>query len=268
MVKPKWADKLKQWRRDHSESYAKTILDRPVEISMAKLIPLPGVILLMGARGMGKTGEAHSIAVDLHRRRNIPAVIHLPNADDKMRRKVQGRVPSWMKVVSSVSQWPKKCVVIYDEASQSAHARRTQSGDAVDLDNLIGISRQRDQLIIFISHHSRKLDCNVVHEVNQIHWKQPTYAHQLFERDELSDFSMKAYDFFHSIREGRIWRECSPTMQRQIRKTTLVLDMDDFRFFTFKNTLPEHWSEDLSKLFQDITDTKPKEHDNGVRAFK
>jgi len=29
-------------------------------------------------------------------------------------------------------------VVIYDEAAQTAHARRTQSGDAVALDNLIG----------------------------------------------------------------------------------------------------------------------------------
>lgn len=268
MTKQTWADKLKKWRREHSESYAKTILDRPGEITLAKLIPVPGVILIMGARRMGKTGEAHSIALDLHRRRGMPAVIHLPGASEKMRRKIQGRVPNWMKVVSSVSQWPKKCVVIYDEAAQSAHARRTQSGDAVDLDNLIGISGQRDQLIIFISHHSRKLDCNVVHEVNQIHWKQPTYAHQLFERDELSDFSMKAYDFFQSIRQGKLWRECSATLQRQIKKTTLVLDMDDFRFFTFTNTLPEHWSEDLSKLFQDITDIKPKKQDHGVKAFK
>ncbi len=200
--------KLKEWRILHEEDYAKAITSPPARTTIAKVLPMPGLTLLMGHRGKGKSADAHAIAYDFHKRLGVPAVIHLPHAPDKVRAKVKRLLPAWMSIVTSQDKWPKNCVVIFDEASQSAHARRTQSGDAVDLDNLIGVSRQRNQLIIFISHHSRKLDVNVVHEVDQIHWKMPSYAHQLFERDELADFTMKAFDFFRGLRSGVLYREC------------------------------------------------------------
>jgi len=154
-----------------------------------------------------------------------------------------------MKVTIKKEEWDKNAVVIYDEAAQTAHARRTQSGAAVELDNLIGISGQRNQLLIFVCHHSKKLDPNVVREVNRIIWKQPTYAYQLFERDELSDFTMKAFDYFAELRKGKRWND---TTKRLMKKTNLVLDFDDFKFLTFENTLPRHWTEGLSNLFEDI----------------
>lgn len=133
-------------------------------------------------------------------------------------------------------------MVIYDEASQSAHARRTQSGQAVRLDNLIGISGQRNQLILFLVHHSRKLDVNVIHEVDRIIWKMPTYAHTMFERDEMSDFTYKALEFFQGIK-GETAR----------KKASLMMDAtEDLKFSTFNNTLPPWWSDKLSRVFQDI----------------
>lgn len=113
----------------------------------------------------------------------------------------------------------------------------------MQLDNLIGISSQRNQLIIFISHHSRKLDLNVIHEVDRIFWKEPTYAHQLFERDELSDFTMRAYDFLHSIGG-----------EKAKKKATLVMDFHNLnlRFLKCNNNLPPWWSDDLSRLLQDV----------------
>jgi len=199
------------------------------------------VVLVMGGRRNGKTGLAHEAARQFHSRRNIPAVVHLPHAPEVVRKRLQKLLPPWMKIVSRVSEWPKNAIVIYDEAAQSAHARRTQSGDAVQLDNLIGISGQRKQLIIFISHHSRKLDLNVVHEVDRILWKEPTYAHQMFERDELSDFTMRAYDFFHEIKG-----------EKAKKKATLVVDFHNLRFLKCNNGLPAWWSDDLSRLFQDV----------------
>ena len=149
----------------------------------------------------------------------------------------------------SKDEWEKNSVVIYDEAAQTAHARRTQSGDAVELDNLIGISGQRNQLLIFICHHSRKLDPNVVREVNRIIWKRPTYAYQLFERDELIDFTMKAFDYFAALRKGRTMNERTKVM---LKRANLVLDFDDFKFLQFENKLPHYWCDELSNLFEDI----------------
>ena len=159
-------------------------------------------------------------------------------------------MPFWIKVTTKTEEWEKDSVVIYDEAAQTAHARRTQSGDAVELDNLIGLSGQRNQCLVFICHHSRKLDLNVVREVNHIIWKRPTYAYQLFERDELSDFTMKAYDYFASLQKGR---KLTKPLLLTMKKNSLVLDFDDFTFYRIENALPSYWTEELSSLFADIS---------------
>lgn len=249
MVKPNFTEKLKKWRHDHQEDYARNIIQTPKEAQLYSLLPFPGLVLVMGDRRMGKTGLAHEGANLMHKRRGLTAVIHMPNVPENIRRSIQRHLPNWMKVVVRRSEWPKNCIVIYDEAAQSAHARRSQSGDAVELDDLIGVSGQRNQLIFFISHHSRKLDVNVITEVNRIIWKKPTYAHQLFERDEVSDFSMKAYDFFDEVRGVKQWTDAT---RAKAKKLNLVLDFDQFAFYQCKNNLPPWWNEDLSRLFQDV----------------
>jgi len=131
--------------------------------------------------------------------------------------------------------------VIYDEAAQSAHARRSQSGDAVELDELLAIAGQREQLILFISHYSRKLDLNVCTSVHRIIWKRPTFAHQLWERDEMADFTSKAYDFFRAIK--------GPVSQK---RACLILDMESFGFLQCSNKLPPWWTDRLSCIFKEI----------------
>jgi hypothetical protein len=241
-----WTEKLKRYRRAKAEEYARIVMEPPPKINLYRILPFPGLILIMGGRRMGKTGLAHEIANQVHKRRGlpkgVPAVIHMPrNVPENIRRNIQRHLPNWMQIVNSRNEWPKNSVVIYDEAAQTAHARRTQSGDAVELDDLISVSGQRNQLIIFIAHHSRKLDLNVVTEVNRIIWKKPTYAHQLFERDEVSDFSMKAYDFFAGIK-GELAQ----------KKVALALDFDNFSFSRITNKLPPWWCDELSRLFQDV----------------
>lgn len=241
MVKTTWADKLKKWRRQHEESYGKSMLSVPDKTNLYKAIPFPGVVLILGRRRGGKSGLAHEIANQLHNRKHVGAVLHLPYVPTDTRKKVQRLLPKWCKVVTRRGEWPKDCVVIYDEASQSAHARRSQTGDAVKLDNLISVSAQRNQLILFISHHSRKIDLNIIHEVDRILWKAPTYAHALFERDELSDFTYRALEYFNSIK--------SETAKK---KATLMMDFHNFRFSAFNNNLTPWWNDNLSRIFQDI----------------
>lgn len=236
-----WAEKLKGYRQNKSEDYAKTILSSPKKTNLYSSLRFPGVIIIMGDIRSGKTALAHEIAQGYHKRRDLPAVLHLPSLDEARRKKVQKLIPSWMKVTTKRSQWPQCSVVIYDEAAQSAHARRSQSGDALELDDLLSISGQREQLILFISHYSRKLDINVCTSVHRIIWKRPTFAHQLWERDEMADFTGKAYDFFREIR-GEIAQ----------KKAALILDMDNFGFSQCTNKLPPWWSDDLSRIFRDL----------------
>ena len=213
----------------------------PEKAKLSSIIPYPGVVMIMGDIRTGKTGLAHEIASMIHSRRDLPAILHIPNIDEKLRKSVQHLVPSWMTVTTKRGQWKDRAVVIYDEAARSAHARRSQSGDAVELDDLLAIAGQREQLIIFISHYSRKLDLNVCTSVHRIIWKRPTYAHQLWERDEMADFTAKAYDFFRAIR-GDVSQ----------KRACLVLDMQDFRFLQCNNGLPTWWTDRLSRIFKEI----------------
>ena len=171
--------KLKMYRQHKDEEYARAILSIPQKANLYSLIPYPGVVMIMGDIRTGKTGLAHEIANELHARRNLPAILHMPRMDEMQRRSLQRIVPRWMKVTTKRCQWKDRTVVIYDEAAQSAHARRSSSGDAVELDDLLAIAGQREQLVLFISHYSRKLDINVLTSVHRIIWKRPTYAHQL-----------------------------------------------------------------------------------------
>lgn len=233
-------DKLKKWRQKREQEYADVLMNPPEKTNLLQAIRTPGVYVIMGERGSGKSGLAHEAAERIHNKRHLPAVLHLPKIPPKLHREIQGLLPEWMKVVHDTDDWPKGAVVIYDEASQSAHARRTQATGAVELDNLVGISRQRGQTVLFISHHSRKLDPNLITEADRIIWKQPTYAHFLFERDEMSDFTMKAIDFFRTLSES------------QAKRHSLMMDFHKFQFQTFTNGLPSYWSDKLSRLFENI----------------
>ena len=236
-----WAEKLKRWRQMHEEEYARVLMSPPEETTLLRAVPFPGVILVMGAKGSGKSAMAHASAEKLHTGRALSAVLHLPMVPPDLQKHIQKLLPDWLRVVTTTASWPKRSVVIYDEAAQSAHARRTQSGDAVELDNLMSISRQRQQLIIFISHHSRKLDPSVIRDVGMIGWKQPTYAHWLFERNELTDFTLKAVDFYRDMKT-----------ESQRLKTTMIVDLHHLVIKSFKNNVPTYWSESLSHLFEDI----------------
>jgi hypothetical protein len=237
----KESQKLKRYREKKSDEYARAILSIPQKASLYSLIPYPGVVMIMGDIRTGKTGLAHEIAGEMHCRRNLPAILHMPRMDEKQRRSLQRILPPWMKVTTKRNQWKDRAVVIYDEAAQTAHARRSQSGDAVELDDLLAIAGQREQLIVFISHYSRKLDLNVCTAVHRIIWKRPTYAHQLWERDEMADFTTKAYDFFRGI-EGQLAQ----------KKASLVLDMENFGFFQCNNKLPVWWTDRLSRIFKEV----------------
>lgn len=244
MVKTSWITRLKKWRQAHEEEYARTLMSPPQHTTLLQAVPRYGVVLVMGSKGGGKSALAHDAAEKLHNTRGMAAVLHLPTIPKALQKSIQSLLPKWMKVVTATEQWPKGGTVLYDEASQGAHARRTQSGDAVELDNLMGISRQRNQIIFFISHHSRKLDPNVIRDCDRIIWKRPTFAHWLFERDELTDFVLKALDYFQVMTEGRALKAC------------LMMDFHHFAFREFTNGLPSYWSERLSHLFEDIKKTR------------
>jgi len=237
MAKESWVKKLKQWEKDQDEAVAKALMSPPLASTILKSIPLPGVVIIMGARGKGKSALAHEIMAQFNKSKGIGGVLLRTSSLPAKQRKL---LPKWISVVHSISALPMNKVCLIDESAQVAHARRSQSGQAIKLDNLVSISRQRNQLIIFISHHSRKLDINLIHDSDVLLWKEPTEAHAIFERDELQLFTRKALEFFRGIKgtKARL-------------KATYVTDLHHMRFHRFNNGLPKWWSAEMSNGFQD-----------------
>ena len=241
MVPISFVEKRKRWQKGQEEHLAKILMSPPERITFRKAIPFPGVVVIMGAKGEGKSALAYEVMNQLHKTHGAKGCIFVPPHLAGIVKKLKGLVPAWVTIVTDLKSLPKGAVVLIDEASQSAHARRTQAKQSLDLDALVGISRQKGQLIIFISHHSRKLDPNLIHECDRILWKRPTYAHALFERSEISDFTFKALEFFNGIK-GKL----------TIKKTVLMMDFHNLRFATFRNGIPPWWSEKISTIFEHV----------------
>lgn len=243
-AKKSWTEKQRAWEAKRRERLAKVLLSPPEPATIRQVVKIPCVAVIMGAKGEGKSVLAHKIMEDLHKR-GMGAAILLPPKFLHIKPILRKLVPAWVKICTSLSELPYDAVVVADEASQTAHARRTQSAASVSLDNLVGISRQRRQVILFLSHHSRKLDPNLLHESDLIIWKKPTWAHALFERDEISIFTYKALDFFEGI-HGELKK----------KKAAIVMDFHNLRFLSITNTLPSYWSEELSELFRQFSERR------------
>jgi hypothetical protein len=126
-----YLEKLKLWRQNHEQRYAQVLMDPPDRTTMLKALPKPSVNLIMGRKRRGKSALAHSIAEKMYESTGCQVVLHLCMADKKARTEIQRLLPPWMKITTDRSQWPNDTVVIYDEASQSAHARRSQSDEVL-----------------------------------------------------------------------------------------------------------------------------------------
>ena len=189
--------------------------------------PFPGVAVVMGRRGSGKTGLAFWVMEEYHRTKNIGgAVFKAPSAMRKL-------LPDWVETPQRIRGIPEDSVVIIDEAQQVANARRSSSNDNLDLANLVALSRQRNQLIILISHHSRKLDMVDVMDASRIIWKQPTAGQVMFERPELKPFCQRAINKF-SDQKGNL------------RRMAYVMDFESLKFGFTPAKLPTFWNDGLS----------------------
>jgi hypothetical protein len=191
--------------------------------------PFPGVAVMMGRRGSGKSSTAMWAMEEWHDLSNGQiggAVLKAPAGVKKL-------LPEWVATPNRIKGVPTDCVVIIDEAQQMANARRSSSNDNLDLAQLVALSRQRNQLVILISHHSRKLDMNEVMDASRVIWKLPAAGQVMFERKEMKPFSQRAVDKFAQ-------RKGNP------QKVAYVMDFEDLTFGFTPTKLATFWSEGLS----------------------
>jgi hypothetical protein len=117
-----------------------------------KLIHHPSVIVILGGRGKGKSALAYRL-LEYLRWTASPYVVGLPENARKL-------LPDWVGMAASLEDVPPKAIVLVDEAYMPYHARSSMVADAKAMSQLVNLSRQRDQTLIFVSQEARQVDRN------------------------------------------------------------------------------------------------------------
>jgi hypothetical protein len=130
-------------------------------------------------------------------------------------------------------------VVLISEAHQFAHARRSSSTQNLDLAGLSSLARQKNSLIIFDTHHSRKLDLLELGEAKRVIFKKPSQGQVMIERRDVKPFTYRALQAFQ--RAGG-----------DSRKLAYVVDFEKLRFGMVKVKQASFWREELSTAMKDL----------------
>lgn len=196
------------------------------------IITFPSTFIIIGRRGAGKTGLGYYLLESLSKHYKInPCVMGLP------REKVH-LLSSKIMPIFDLDEMMDDSITFIDEASMLFHAREYRKAINKLMDKIIAISRQKRQIIIFASHHTRKIDVNIITDLDGFVFKEPSELHIKFERKEIKNFTEEAFEFFKKVQGNK--KKYSYVYSRNYTGEMI-------------NPLASFWSEALSNAFGGIS---------------
>ena len=212
-------------------------------VSWEKALPNPGIVIILGHRGQGKSALAWWLLENVHKRRSLKAVVV------GMPRSKRGLVPDWVEHTENIGKLPEGAVVLLDEAALRFSARRSQTDTNLAVAGLVALSRQRKQVIILVCHTARMLDVELIFDSDLVVYKMPSMAHVRFERKETASFTQKAREALLKVDNPKKW--------------AYVIDFHGGREGLLKNGMPSFWSENLSNVYAGLDVAKLVATPNG-----
>jgi len=181
--------------------------------------------IILGSRGSGKTAFG---------------VKFLENIFSKHKEKCFAigfkpeEFPSWIKVVSDISELENNSWVLIDEGGILFNSRSSMSNANKLLSQLILIARHKNINILFISQNSSNLDINILRQADFLVLKKSSLLQKEFERKIIqkiySDIQKKFEEY-------------------STDKGVTYLYSGNFKGFV-SNPLPSFWKESISKSFK------------------
>jgi hypothetical protein len=197
---------------------------------LVELLGYPSVTLILGRRGSGKSAFGYRALEDAHARGLPCCVMGLPPSK-------AGLLPDWIEVADDPRRLPDQSAVFVDEAYMLMFARESMAAFNKLMAKLMGITRQRDQLFLFATHLTRKLDVGVVYDSDNIVFRQPSHLHARFERPELEPMLREADRFFRTVPDPVRW-------------AYVVTERGTFKV---EVELPSFWTDELSRAFAAVS---------------
>ena len=193
-----------------------------------RLIHPPSIIVILGGRGKGKSALGYRL-LEYLRWTASPYVIGLPKEARKL-------LPDWIGMATNLEDVPPKAVALVDEAYMPYHARSSMAAEAKAMSQLVNLSRQREQTLIFVSQEARQVDKNIASSANVVIFKDLGILQLEFDRRELNKIATNAQQAF-------------ATLSGDKRKWAYVCSPDSDFIGLVENSLPTFWKEKLSHIF-------------------
>lgn len=192
------------------------------------IIKHPSVIAILGKRGSGKSSLAFRVAE--YFRWTAPVyVVGLPAGTHRY-------LPDWVGAKPELKDVPPDSIVIVDESYILYHARSSMTAHAKALSEMLNLSRQRNQTLIFVSQESRQIDRNILSAADVVIFKEPGMLQHCFDRPELRDIAKDAKLAFETVKGDK-------------RKWGYVYAPNADYIGLMENGVPAFWNQKLSRAF-------------------
>ncbi len=199
-----------------------------IDSVLLRATPHPCVVLVLGKRGSGKTAFGYRL-LELHRYGPRPYVVGLPDS-------ARDLLPDWIGIAPSLDEVPPDAIVLVDEAYVPYHARGSTAQRGRALSQLVNLSRQRGQTIIFVSQEARQIDKNIASSADAVVFKDLGMLQPEFDRPELAKLAVRARDALALVKGDR-------------RRWSFIYASGADFLGPIENELPTFWKAGLSRAF-------------------
>jgi len=192
------------------------------------LIKHPVEIVILGKKGSGKSALGYRI-LEYFRWTSPVYVVGLPADAHKF-------LPDWIGVKPALKEVPPDSIVMVDESYILHHARSSMTAQAKALSEMLNLSRQRNQTLVFVSQESRQIDRNILSSADVIIFKEPGMLQPRFDRPELRDIAREAKLAFTTVSGDK-------------RNWSYVYSPNADYIGLLENKVPTFWNQKLSRAF-------------------
>ena len=200
----------------------------PPDARWRSILSLPSVVIVLGKRGSGKSALAYRL-LELFRYQAAAYVVGVPSHARRL-------LPDWIGIAESLEDIPHKSIAVVDEAYVRFHARGSMGSQSKAMSQIVNLSRQREQTLIFVTQEARQVDRNIASSASVVLLKEPSALQLEFERPELRRLVEQAKEQYGIVRGDK-------------RRWTYVHAPDADFAGMLESELPTFWKPSLSTLF-------------------
>lgn len=207
-----------------------------LDLAISSALPDNGIVLIIGRRGGGKSVIGNAILEYEHAVRNRNVLIYnFPKPE---------LLPNYISITDDL-EFKEGSVVLVDEGYMNFSARKGMNANNKFIDNLNGLARQKDLLIIYITQESARIDINIVRGTEVLIVKALSINQVRFERKEYRIFLSSIKDAIDALQ----------TKERIQSAAYITSDLIGSKFEGLVENAcspPWYWNEDLSKAWSNI----------------